>query len=91
MPALTLGNGEGVGKIVYLGTLRAGQRLEIGTGLKATLFEKDAPSGRDVTDKLGGQPLTLSSYSLNRLVYEDTDPPTAAPRLRISVKPDGME
>jgi hypothetical protein len=67
-------------------------RLEIGPGLKATLFEKDAPSnGRDVTDKLGGRPLALAAYSLNRLVYDDMDPPSAAPRVRVSVAADGME
>lgn len=79
-PSVELGGN----RLIYLGTLTEGQRLVIGPGREARLFENEEDDeGRDVSHQIGGRPLQLERNRTNRFTYRDIDPRLHEPRVRI--------
>ncbi|MDD5706129.1 MAG: hypothetical protein PHR35_09405 [Kiritimatiellae bacterium] len=73
-------------KIIWNGCLRRGQKLVVGPGLKAVLYETKTSTGTDVTDKLMGMPLLLNPSAMNVITYTDEDPPTGGDKVKITIE-----
>ena len=72
-------------KIIWNDCLRKGQKLVLGPGLKAVLYEKGAKDGKDVSDKLLGTPIVFGK-ELNKITYTDDDIPFGGEKLKITIK-----
>jgi len=100
-PALRPTLTDGADTLLYNGTLRVGEELVIGPGLKARLFPSSIAAGdanvppdpagphgaggADVTDRLEGNLPTLSPGPFVRLTYTDASAPSQTPRLRVQL------